>query len=200
MASHEKPGVVAWALAEANLPGAGEALLASYRRGGNDHRVLVALGTIRYEPAADDVLRATNRWVKGKRRRPWDAELSTLAKLGETARRMTHAFLGKPHTTATRVAAARALAAVRDPAAFDAVFALLDELEPAAAAGDTARKQLLAIVWTAADAAPGRAHKEFVRRALAAPEPLRDLYADVASTLRARNPALAGSLPAVRDD
>jgi hypothetical protein len=119
--------------------------------------------------------------------------------LGATGRRMTRAFLGPSHDTATRVAAARALARAHDADAFDGILVLLDELEPTAASG-AARKQVGSLVWAAKEAAPGRAYTEFVRRAFAAPEALRDLYADVAATLRARHPDLAGKLPPVRDD
>ena len=117
-----------------------------------------------------------------------------MARLGASGRRLARPYLAKPHTTATRIAAAQALATVGDAASVDAIVALLDELESAAAAAtaatDPARKRHGAVVWALASGLPRRAHREFLRRAFAGPESLRDGYADLVSTIRRRHPAV----------
>ncbi len=195
VASHGEPGPVASAVAEANWPGAGEALLKCYRIAG-DSRARYGLGRLQYEPAVPDVAAAARRFVESKKQRPWASPFSTLALLGKTGRRMTHAYLAKQYDVKIRIMAAQALAAAKDQSAFDAIVALLDEREPI----EAARKQVETLAWALARADSNRAYTEFVRRALAAPKRLRDFYAGVAAGIRDKDPSGARVFPAVQDD
>ena len=182
-------------MAEENLPGTAEALHASYRLGPS-HWALLGLAQLRYEPAAEDVhAAAIHRMETDAKGQFRFYGLNLLVRLGDRGRELTRPYLASDHARQTRMAAARALGGQGDTASYDAILALLDEMEAEAVADREARKVWNDMLWAAASADPRRAHRELIRRTVTAPEILRDAYALAVSNLRARNPSLKADLP-----
>jgi hypothetical protein len=200
IAGHDHPGGMVLILTKDNLPGAGDALLTSYRSA-QDRGVLSALAGLSHEPAADEVHREAVRRIAETPDDRWRfAELRTLPRLGARGLALSRPFLGVEHAAETRTAAAGALGEAQDATSFDAMLTLLDELESAAPSEEKVQRSTPADVvrWSLMTADPRRAYTLCVGRAITAPPRLRDAYAGAARTLLIRHPGLKDAAPSIR--